>query len=142
MPTHVHFILKQNSDHGISVYMNKLLNSYTRYFNTLHGRKGPLWEARFKSVLVSDDEQLLHLTRYIHLNPTSADLVKNSEDWSFSSYGEFINKDLYKIKDRLCDFNDLIDMNSKQYEKFVNDQKSYQRKLSLIKNILIDNYAG
>lgn len=67
MPTHVHLILKQLKENGISIVMNHVLNSYTRYFNTKHKRKGPLWEARFKSVLVESDEYLIHLTRYIHL---------------------------------------------------------------------------
>ncbi|TSC92367.1 MAG: hypothetical protein CEN91_480 [Candidatus Berkelbacteria bacterium Licking1014_85] len=47
MPTHFHLILKQNIDDGISKYMSKVENSYTRYFNIKHKRKGPLWESRF-----------------------------------------------------------------------------------------------
>src|SRR3990167_9648627 len=72
MPTHIHLILRQLTDKGISKYMSDFLNSYTKYFNTLHKRKGPLWESRFKNVLVETDNQLLHLTRYIHLNPVTA----------------------------------------------------------------------
>src|SRR3990167_539504 len=44
MPTHFHLILKQNQDFGISKYMCQTENSYTRYFNIKHKRKGPLWE--------------------------------------------------------------------------------------------------
>ena len=70
--------------------MRRLLNSYTRYFNEKIKRKGPLWEGRFKKVLVNSDEQLLHLTRYVHLNPVSAGIVEKPEDWPCSSYREYI----------------------------------------------------
>jgi len=67
------------NEEGISLYMKNLLNSYTRYFNTKTKRKGPLWQGRFKSVLIKMDEQL-YLTRYIHLNPTSEDLVEKTSE--------------------------------------------------------------
>ncbi len=76
MPTHIHLILKQLKEDGISAYMSKILNSYTCYFNRRTKRKGPLWESRFKRVEVTSDEQLLHLTRYIHLNPVTAHIVE------------------------------------------------------------------
>jgi len=135
MPTHIHLLLKQTVDGGISKYMAKVLNSYTRYFNLKHHRKGPLWEGHFTNVLVISDEQLLHLSRYIHLNPTSAGLAVNPEDWVFSSYLEYIKPDLAK---RLCNFDGLFDLNPNQYREFTNDQKSYQHDLAIIKNILID----
>jgi len=139
MPTHIHLLLKQTEDGGISKYMAKVLNSYSRHFNILHQRKGPLWEGRFKSILVSNDDQMLHLTRYIHLNPTSAGIVKKPEDWQYSSYHEYIDN---KKEDTICDFESIINMNPKQYSKFVLDRKDYQRKLSQIKNLLLDNYSG
>lgn len=138
MPTHIHLVLKQILQGGISKYMSNILNGYSRYFNTKHGRIGPLWSGRFKNVLVLKDEQLLHLTRYIHLNPTSAGLVKNPDDWNYSSYHEYIEE----AESSLCNFKDFINVNPKSYRKFVNDQKSYQRDLSVIKSQMIDNYAG
>ena len=81
MPTHLHLILKQLADNGISIFMSTVENSYTRYFNLKHKRKGPLWETRFRSILIKTDEQLLHLTRYIHLNPVTAHLVNEPEKW-------------------------------------------------------------
>lgn len=139
MPTHIHLLLKQTTDDGISKYVAKILNSYTRYFNSKYHRKGPLWEGHFKNVLVNSDEQLLHLTRYIHLNPTSIGLIEKPENWMFSSYPEYIKPD---SAGGLCNFEDLFNLSPSQYRKFVNDQKSYQRNLSIIKSILIDNYSG
>ena len=136
MPTHIHLVIKQLDNHGISIYLNKILNSYSRYFNTCHRRKGPLWEQRFKNVLVENDEQLIHLTRYLHLNPVSALLVKKPEDWQFSSYKEYINSE-YQFK--LCSPEGLFAISSGRYIKFVNDHINFQKELAKIKNISIDS---
>lgn len=139
MPTHIHLILKQNVDGGISKFMGKILNSYTRYFNIKHHRLGPLWEGKFKNVKVITDEQLLHVTRYFHLNASSVGLVNKPEDWLYSSYGEYLGL----TKDGFCRFQNLfVDFDPKQYQKFVNDQIAYQRELSIIKKFLIDDYSG
>lgn len=135
MPTHLHLILKQLEDNGISKYMGDILNSYTRYFNNRHKRKGPLWEEKFKNVLVESDEQLLHLTRYIHLNPTTAFLVKKPEDWDYSSYKEYLGK---LIKFKMCDYANILDINPSLYRKFINDRISYQRELAKIKALVLD----
>jgi putative transposase len=139
MPTHIHLLLKQTQDNGITRFMARLLNGYSRYFNIKHKRTGPLWSGRFKSVLVSRDEQLLHLTRYIHLNPTSADLVKEPSQWPYSSYEEYVNN--HGIE-QLCRFRDIIDITPKDYKKFIRDRKNYQRELAQIKHLIIDNYTG
>lgn len=134
MPTHIHLILKQLSPSGISIFMSNILNSYTRYFNVKHKRKGPLWESKFQNVLVNNDEQLLHLTRYIHLNPTTASLVKKPQDWEFSSYNEYLNSTNYPI----CQFEDLFEFQSKKYKEFVQDRIAYQQELAKIKKIILD----
>jgi len=132
MPTHLHLVLKQLQDDGISKYFGNILNSYTRYFNSRHKRKGPLWEAKFKNILVSQNEQLLHLTRYIHLNPVTAHFVNKPEDWEYSSYREYIGEG------GACDYSDILDITPQTYKKFVNDRISYQRELAKIKAIILD----
>lgn len=136
MPTHVHFVVKQLSKNGISRHMANLLNSYARYFNIRHDRRGPLWVGRFKSVRVKTDKQLLHLTRYLHLNPTTAELVKRPSEWEWSSYWEYV--DPTKIPYRLCDYRDLLNITSHQYKSFVNDYIGYQRNLAKIKQLVLD----
>ncbi len=118
--------------------MAKILNSYTRYFNLTHKRKGPLWTGRFKNVAILRDEQLLHLTRYLHLNPVSANLVKRPDKWHFSSFIEYTGQE----KDGMCQFQDLIQISSKTYRKFVFNRASYQKELSKIKRVLIEDYTG
>ncbi len=136
MPTHIHLVLQQLRESGISIYMNRVLNSYTRYFNTKHRRKGPLWTGRFKRVLVETDEQLIHLTRYIHLNPVTAYLVDRPELWQFSSYHEYLME--RPMKDKICEFKHILEINPSDYKKFVDDQISYQRELATIKDLIIE----
>jgi len=136
MPTHVHLILKQLKKDGISIFMSNVLNSYSRYFNIKHKRKGPLWEGRFKNVLIETDEQLLHLTRYIHLNPVTSYLVDNPDEWTTSSYKEYLLKvDDY---DCICEYGNILNITPVYYKRFVEDSISYQRELAKIKKILLE----
>ena len=134
MPTHIHILLTPLHNNGVSIYMQNLLNSYTRYFNEKNKRKGPLWQGRFKSVTVNSDEQLLHLTRYIHLNPTSSGLVGKPEDWRYSSYREYVELEQKGI----CSFKDYININLNSYKEFVLSRKNYQRELKIIKHLLLE----
>lgn len=136
LPTHIHFVLKQLKQDGISNFMRNLLNSYSHYFNLKHNRKGPLWESRFKSVLVETNEQLLHLTRYIHLNPVTAYLVDKPEDWLASSYKEYVSQ--IDKERRICEFEDVLNIEPVSYEKFVLDLVLYQRELAKIKRLLFE----
>lgn len=111
--------------------MSNVLNSYSKYFNIKHNRKGPLWEGRFKSVLIETDEQLLHLTRYIHLNPVTAFLVEKPDAWKSSSYGEYVasmNSDA-----SICNYDAVLKIEPKEYKDFVDEQIPHQRDLAHIK---------
>lgn len=131
MPTHFHIILKELRKGGISKFMELILKSYSQYFNMKYNRKGPLWESRFNNVLIDGDDQFVHLTRYIHLNPVTAYLVDDPADWEYSSYREYMG--LVKDEARICHFSDHLNMDILSYKKFVNDQIAYQRELALIK---------
>jgi len=136
MPTHIHLILRQLKEEGISTYMRKVLNSYARYFNTRYNRKGPLYEGRFRHVIIESDEQLYHLTRYIHLNPVTAHLTEMPEQWQASSYNEFIlNCD---NDEKLCTYSDLLDIHKEAYREFVMSRRDYQRELDKIKRLIIE----
>ena len=136
MPTHLHLILRQLKESGITNFMNIVLNSYSRYFNTKYKRRGPLWESRFKSVLVETDEQLLHLTRYIHLNPVTSFLVAKPGDWVFSSYDEYVSE--AKASENMCLREDIIKIEPFSYKEFVDARIDYQRELAILKNLLFE----
>ena len=136
MPTHMHLLVKQLTDNGTSIFMSNVLNSYTRYFNIKYKRKGPLWEGRFKNVLVQTNEQILHLTRYLHLNPVTAYLVDKPEEWLASSYQEYIST--VEESEKVCQYDELIDIDPLQYKSFLLDRLDYQRNLGKIKKLIIE----
>lgn len=78
MNNHVHFIVKQIADEGVARFMQRLGTGYTKYFNRKYDRTGALFESSYKSVLIEDDRQFLHSTRYVHLN--QIDLFAEGED--------------------------------------------------------------
>ena len=78
MDNHVHILFKSGKA-GISTVMRKLLTWYAQYFNRKHGRTGHLFENRYKSILCDENNYLLALIRYIHLNPVRANLVTTLE---------------------------------------------------------------
>lgn len=69
MPNHYHFLLRQNRDNGIQMFMKKIGCGYANYFNRKNERSGALFQGRFKAILVSNSQHLLHLPFYIHFNP-------------------------------------------------------------------------
>lgn len=93
MPNHFHLLLKQKTKEGMTKFIRALMNSYVRYFNRKYKRIGGLFQGIFKAVPIDNDAYLLHLTRYIHLNPLDVegmDLHK-LEDY-YCSYGEYIGR--------------------------------------------------
>lgn len=135
MPNHFHLLIKQLRDGGITEFLSKVSNSYTKYFNTKYNRVGPLFQGEFKAVLVESDEQLLHLSRYIHLNPLSAFLVKNLDDYEWSSFKEYTGGAV-----GLCAKDGILGFfkSPKSYQQFVLDQADYGQTLESIKHQLID----
>lgn len=68
MPNHFHLLVKQTGENSIDNFMNSLGTRYSGFFNRKYRRVGPVFQGVYKAVLVNTDEQLLHLSRYIHLN--------------------------------------------------------------------------
>lgn len=139
MPNHFHLLLKQVEDHGISRFLSNLQNSYTRYFNTKNERVGPLFLDQFKAVRIQTDEQLLHVSRYIHLNPLTSFVVKdfeNLQNYPWSSLPEYLGKNEFRI----CFSEQVLDFFKKKsdYEKFLQDQVAYQHELHRIKHLVLE----
>lgn len=137
MPNHFHLLVKQSAEGGITEFVSKFMNSYTKYYNTKHNRVGPLLQGQFKAVLIEYDEQLQHVSRYIHLNPITSFLVKNLDDYRWSSYKEY-TQSLAGI----CKKEDVLDFfkSPEGYEQFVLDQIDYGQTLALIKHQIIEEF--
>ena len=140
MPNHFHLLLQQKKDGGISKFMAIFQNSYTRYFNIKHKKIGTISQGQFKAVRVEDDYQLLHLSRYIHLNPYSSFVVKSFADiesYPWSSFPEYLGR----AKTEICNTRIILAnfQNVKKYQKFVLDQADYQRDLEKIKHQVLES---
>lgn len=136
MPNHFHFLLTQSTEEGISKFMGLIQNSYTKYFNLRKKRVGSLFQGQFKAKRVETNEQLLHLSRYIHLNPYSSFVVKTLEDlkeYPWSSLPNYlgINQNGFLKKSLVLD----SFMDEKDYQRFVFNQADYQRELEKIKHL-------
>lgn len=132
MPDHYHLLIKILKENLLSKYISDVENSFTKFFNTKYKRKGPLWQSNFKAVRIKNNEQLLHVSRYIHLNPTTNNLVKKPEDWPLSSYKIYISQS--KILKNII--TEISIKNPKEYKKFVENQIDYQKKLKMIKKLI------
>jgi len=69
MPNHFHLLLRERTENGISIFMKKVLTSYSMYFNTKYEHSGVLFQGRFGARHADSDEYLKYLFAYIHLNP-------------------------------------------------------------------------
>src|SRR3989338_4307286 len=136
MPNHFHFLLRQKRENGITEFVSKLSNSYTKYINIKNNRVGPLFQGNFKAVHVGTNEQLLHLSRYIHLNPLVGYVTKNLDSYKWSSYPEYVNL----IDNAICDKKIILDQfeSPEKYRQFVLDQADYGKGLEAIKHQLMD----
>ncbi len=108
MPNHYHFIFKQTEDKGITRLMHKLGTGYAMYFNKKYKRTGSLFEGKYKTILIDTDEYLMHLSRYIHLNPVSI----ISPDWKDKGIKEEKKIEEYLKSYKWSSYRDYIGLNS------------------------------
>lgn len=137
LPNHYHLLLKQTQNIGISKYLSKLTNSYTRYFNIKRKRVGDLFEGVFKAVLIETDEQLIHLSRYIHLNPLVSYVVNDKEflAYPWTSLRDYLGEDSGLVETKtILDFFKI----KGEYKQFVLDQVEYAKKLEAIKHLTLE----
>lgn len=137
MPNHFHLLLQQVKDNGITIFLSRFTNSYTKYQNIKADRVGPLLSGSFKSVYIEDDNQLIHLSRYIHLNPFVSRVARE---------GELLSYPWSSLPDYLAGRSTLVDLepvmnffkSSDDYKTFVIDQIDYSKKLEEIKHLILE----
>ena len=111
--------------------MGVVFNAYVQAVNRQMDRSGTLFEGRFRHVHIDRDEYILHLCRYIHLNPVKSGMVGNPEDWEFSDYKDWI------FGRRNRDIISTYFLSPREYAKFVLELKEEQE-LKPIKPFLLD----
>ena len=135
MPNHVHFLMKELEKKGISKFMSNFQNSYAKYFNLKTDRSGSLFQSMFKAVRIESDEQLIHVCRYIHLNPLTSYVIKDVSDlenYLWSSYTEYFKESSDSIDTTLIS---SFFPSKNEFRKFTLDKVDYQRELDRIKHL-------
>ncbi|MDZ7744690.1 MAG: transposase [Candidatus Saccharibacteria bacterium] len=135
MPNHFHLLVYNQEDKGLPELMHRLMTAYSMYFNKRHKRVGSLFQGTYKASLIDKDDYLLHISRYIHLNPQ--DINVDYETYDYSSFP-------YYMKTRTAEWlrpdkiMELHDNSTKDYRKFVSEYKAQRKDLKLLKGILAD----
>lgn len=138
MPNHFHLLLRQQNDHGIIEAISNISNGYAKYFNTKYQRVGPLFQGPFKAVRIESDEQLLHVSRYIHLNPVVSGVISESKLFTYpwSSLATYLGTHPRPWVEN----HTVLEYfrNIEAYREFVNDQVAYGKELEKIKHLTLE----
>lgn len=138
MPNHIHLLLQQKKENGISLLMRKFGTGYAGYFNRKYERQGYLFQGRFKAIHIKTDNQLRSVFIYIHTNPASLvdscwkeggiknidQTIKFIENYKWSSYSDYLGKENFLSAIDYGLFNGM--MNTKEWQKFVNEWVKYK----------------
>ncbi|MCK4968639.1 MAG: transposase [Candidatus Aenigmarchaeota archaeon] len=150
MPNHFHLVLEQLVDGGISLFMQKIGAGYTKYFNLKYERVGSLFQGTFKAIRIEEENYLLQLIRYFHLNPVSLiepnwkesgikDKKKVNqflETYRWSSYMDYLGKKNFPSLINRQLVNSLFDSPA-DHREFVNSWLSED--LELIDDLVLEN---
>ncbi|HZJ34663.1 MAG TPA: transposase [Candidatus Angelobacter sp.] len=129
--SHFHLLLYQNEKGAMSRLMHGVMTSYSHYFNKKYDSSGALFESRYKASRISFDRYLMHISRYIHLNPV---------DWRaypYSSIGAYfgIGRPEWLQPDRIIELFGSLPI----YADFLDDFEEYKESLDEIKYELANN---
>lgn len=139
MPNHFHFLIRETFPKGISTVMRNFQNSYAKYFNTKSERTGALFQSMFKAIRIETEEQLLHVCRYIHLNPITSYLVEGArglDNYNWSSWVEYNRLDKHSLVNASAVLSHFLTI--EKFRSFTLDQADYQRTLEEIKHLTFD----
>lgn len=151
MPNHLHLLLKQIKNEGISKFMSKIGTGYGGYFNRKYNRKGHIFQNRFVAIHIENDEQLKTVFVYIHTNPIALiepkwkeEGIKDSEkaiefleNYKWSSYLDYIGKKNFSsITDRNLILK-IID-EAQNCKEFVNYWVKYKGKIEKFAEFVLE----
>jgi putative transposase len=135
MPNHVHFIAVPHNEYSMARTFNTCHMLYSQYFNRKNGLIGHLWQGRFFSCAL-DERYLYAAVRYIESNPVRAKLVKQPEDWKWSSA---------RIHLRNCSCSGILKLEDIDKYMEIKSWKGYltqQEDAAIIKHIRANTLSG
>jgi len=134
MPNHFHLIVYEKEANGISRYMQRVMLSYTKHFNTKYNQVGHLFEGPFKSVHIEDDQQLLYLSAYVHRNPRELKKwVRHEHLYPWSSFQDYVKKNRWGKLLRSGIITDRY--NKKEYRELVDQSGAKEDLLDNLDNL-------
>ncbi len=113
MSNHIHLLVKEETE-DLGIAFRRIGASYVYWYNWKYGRRGHLFQDRYKSELVENDSYFLTAIRYIHQNPLKANIVNDIADYRWGSYGEYIGEP------GICDTDFALNMFSTDRVKAIN----------------------
>ncbi len=132
MPNHFHLLIKQLDEYSMKNFMNSLTTRYTMYFNKKYDRVGSLFQGVYKAVLVNNNDYLIHLSRYIHLNPYELTKDLASAYSSYADYLEIRRTHWLKPNFILDQFNNKVGIEFKKINTYKNFVEKYKQEDKLI----------
>ena len=147
IPNHFHLLLKTGTT-PIATVMKRLLTGYAMHYNRRHKRYGHLFQNRYKSILCQEDNYLLELIRYIHLNPLRANLaadIKGLDRYAYSGHSVLVGKSKAQWQDtayvtRL--FDEQLSTATRRYRAFVQKGIAEGKRNDLVGGGLIRSVGG
>ncbi len=133
MDNHVHLLINDNGN-DISKILKSINVSYVYYFNHVYKRTGHLFQDRFRSELIDNDNYLLVVSAYIHNNPVKAGIVDSPEKYKWSSYKFFIGAK--EDNEEFVETERILSLFSKQKIKACIDYHNYVLKFEPVSDIL------
>ena len=118
MPNHFHLLVQQKTENGIVNSMTKIMDSITRYYNIRNRRKGPLFLPHFNAVPILSKQQLLYVSKYIHLNPLVAGMVKTPSELLKYKYSTLQDYSLHQSILTWIDMNKILKHFNHSKEKY------------------------
>lgn len=131
MRNHFHMLIFQRDVREMSVFMKCVMSSYCRYFNLKYRRSGSIYESRFKASMITSDSYLLHISRYIHMNPRYWLRYEHS---SLQLYLHRKNCE-WISRDKVIELFE----NESDYLEFIRDYESHKQMIDEIKHELADH---
>ena len=131
MTTHFHMLI---STKQVEIWkiMQHLMHNYAMGFNRRHGSRGHVFDSRYASSLVEDGIYFLEVSRYIHLNPVRAGMVRAPLDYPYSSYGRMLSGENCDLLDRKEVLDYFSGNQAEQYRMFVEGAITHEEKERLI----------
>jgi hypothetical protein len=116
--------------------MKSVFGSYVQGVNKQQNRLGPLFQGRFRHTLVDKDEYLIHLARYIHLNPVMAGLCATPQEWTYSNYLDVTGERSGSLKDSTLVPDRFSDGNS--YRVFVEEYLQSRKQIQGLEKYILE----